>query len=155
MRASKPSTYPEQEPRHGQRRETSPAQRTTPLGRPIPPPREPRRPHEDVQDRGGGEGLPIQVEADAARGLHVDPRRQKITVADWCDQWLAGKTNLAATTRERYEGIVQGHIRDQWARTQLGGLKHAKVQAWLAGLELAPASVRKIHRVFSRPWTSR
>lgn len=91
-----------------------------------------------------------QVEADAARGLHVDPRRQKITVADWCDQWLAGKTNLAATTRERYEGIVQGHIRDQWAKTQLGGLKHAKVQAWLAGLDLAPASVRKIHRVFSQ-----
>lgn len=91
-----------------------------------------------------------QVENEIDRGVHVDPRRQEVTVADWCDEWLKGKTNLAPKTRDRYEGILSAQIRPQWARVKLKALKHSQVQTWLAGLDLAPASVRKVHRVFSQ-----
>lgn len=91
-----------------------------------------------------------QVENEIDRGVHVDPRRQEVTVANWCDEWLKGKTNLAPKTRDRYEGILSAQIRPQWARVKLKALKHSQVQTWLAGLDLAPASVRKVHRVFSQ-----
>lgn len=91
-----------------------------------------------------------QVENEIDRGVHVDPRRQEVTVADWCDEWLKGKTNLAPKTRDRYEGILSAQIRPQWGRVKLKALKHSQVQTWLAGLDLAPASVRKVHRVFSQ-----
>jgi hypothetical protein len=32
---------------------------------------------------------------------------------------------------------------------RLGDVTHAQVQRWLTGLHLAPASVRKVHRVLS------
>ena len=90
------------------------------------------------------------VENEIDRGVHVDPRRQEVTVADWCDEWLKGKTNLAPKTRDRYEGILSAQVRPQWGRVKLKALKHSQVQTWLAGLDLAPASVRKVHRVFSQ-----
>lgn len=91
-----------------------------------------------------------KVESDIDRGVFVDPLRQSMTVADWCDEWLQGKTNLAPTTRERYEGILATHIRPAFGRTKLAALRHSKVQSWVAGLDLAPASVRKVHRVLSQ-----
>lgn len=91
-----------------------------------------------------------KIENDIDRGLFVDPRRQEVTVADWCDEWLAGKTNLAPKTRDRYEGILSAHIRPTWGKTKLKALRHSQVQSWLASLTLAPASVRKVHRVLSQ-----
>ena len=91
-----------------------------------------------------------QIELDIDRGEFIDPRRQETTVADWCQQWLAGKTNLAPTTRERYEGILEVQIRPRWGRVKLKNIRHAQIQTWLADLELSPASVRKVHRVLSQ-----
>ncbi len=91
-----------------------------------------------------------KVENDIDRGVYIDPRRQEVTIADWCDEWLAGKTNLAPKTRDRYEGILSAQIRPKWHSTKLRALRHSQVQAWLAGLPLAPASVRKVHRVLSQ-----
>lgn len=42
------------------------------------------------------------------------------------------------------------HIKPRWADFTLGQVTHSDVQAWIAGIDLAPASVRKIHRVFSQ-----
>ncbi|MBK8458828.1 MAG: site-specific integrase [Micropruina sp.] len=90
------------------------------------------------------------VEHEIDRGVHVDPRRQEVTVADWCDEWLKGKTNLAPKTRDRYEGILSAQVRPKWAKVKLKNLRHSQVQAWLACLPLAPASVRKVHGVLSQ-----
>lgn len=90
------------------------------------------------------------LETEIDRGSYVDPRRQEVTVADWCDEWLKGKTNLAPKTRDRYEGILSAQIRPRWGKIKLKSIKHSQVQTWLASLSLAPASVRKVHRVFSQ-----
>lgn len=95
-------------------------------------------------------GFRAQAEVDIERGELVDPRRQEITVADWCDEWLKGKTNLAPTTRERYQIIVDVQVRPRWSKITLKNIRHAQIQSWLAGLEMAPASVRKVHRVLSQ-----
>jgi hypothetical protein len=44
---------------------------------------------------------------------------------------------------------VSGHIEPRWGSTPLSQVTHADVQKWIAGLDLAPATVRYIHRVLS------
>jgi len=90
-----------------------------------------------------------QMEGAKLVGGFVDPRRARVTVGEWCDQWLDTKTNISPKTRERYEGIISTHIKPQWHAVPLGDVTHADVQAWVSGLDLAPASVRKVHRVFA------
>jgi integrase len=89
------------------------------------------------------------VAAAKMTGSYVDPTRSKITVGEWADQWLAARVDLAPKTLERYEGILSRHIRPRWGRVQLSAVRHAEIQRWLAGLDLAPASIRKTYRVLS------
>jgi integrase len=91
----------------------------------------------------------VQVESSKQRGAYVDPQRARVTVGDWADGWLAAQADLAPKTRERYDGIIRKHIRPRWGTVQLASVTHAEVQRWLTGLDLAPASVRKTHRVLS------
>jgi len=90
------------------------------------------------------------VEGDKRIGGYVDPSRSRVTVGIWADEWLAGKTNLTPKTRDRYDNVIEAHIRPRWGKTQLAQITHGDVQRWVAGIKLAPASVRKIHRVFSQ-----
>lgn len=79
----------------------------------------------------------------------MDPRRAILTVAGWAEDWLAAQADLSPTTRDRYDGIISAHIRPRWGKTRLSSVTHAEVQRWVTGLDLAPASVRKVHRVLS------
>ena len=63
--------------------------------------------------------------------------------------WLASKLNLAPKTRDRYEGILRAHIRPRWGKMPLAKVTHAELQRWIAGIEAAPATVKKVHRVMS------
>lgn len=89
------------------------------------------------------------VEGSKLSGSFVDPARSKLTLGSWSETWLAGRVDLAPKTLERYRGILTKHVVPRWGRVSLADVRHADVQAWLASLELAPASVRKVHRVLS------
>jgi Phage integrase, N-terminal SAM-like domain len=89
------------------------------------------------------------VEMSKITGSYVDPNRSKVTVGVLADQWLEAKLGLAPKTRDRYEGIIRAHVRPRWGKVRLSDVTHAEVQRWLARLDLAPATVRKVHRVLS------
>lgn len=82
-------------------------------------------------------------------GSYIDPSRGRVTVGALGRQWLDAQAGLAPTTRERYSGILKRHIEPTWGTVPLTSVTHADVQRWVAALELAPASVRKTHRVLS------
>ncbi len=84
-------------------------------------------------------------------GGYVDPALARVTFGDWATQWLDGQTQVKPTTRERYEGALRKHILPTWGHVKLAAVAHADVQAWITTLTAtqSPASVRKIHRVFS------
>ena len=65
------------------------------------------------------------------------------------DLWLATQGHLKESTRARYAGIVEGHIRPRWGKVPLGKVSHADVAAWMSSINLAPASVVYIHRVLA------
>ena len=89
------------------------------------------------------------VENSKITGSYVDPNRAKITVATWADEWLESKLDLAPKTHDRYEGIIRAHIRPKWGKLQLSDITHGEVQRWLSRLQVAPATVKKVHRVLS------
>jgi hypothetical protein len=47
-------------------------------------------------------------------GSYVDPSRAKVTVGTVAEQWFAGKINLRATTRVRYESALRVHVIPRW-----------------------------------------
>lgn len=91
----------------------------------------------------------VGVESTKLSGSYVDPARSRVTVGVWAAQWLDAQTHLKPSTRARYEGIVSKHIGPRWGTTPLAKVGHADVAAWVAGLDLAPASVRYVHRVLA------
>lgn len=91
------------------------------------------------------------VEGSKLVGSYVDPGLSRLTVGEWSTGWLAGLAHVKPSTRERYAGIVRTHVLPRWASTRLGDVTHSAVQGWVAALarSAAPASVRKVHLVFS------
>lgn len=92
----------------------------------------------------------VDVEGAKIPGGYIDPSRARVKVGPWADDWLAGKTNLTPKTRDRYDDALEVHIKPRWAEVQLAQVTHADVQRWIASIERAPATVRKIHRVVSQ-----
>lgn len=89
------------------------------------------------------------IESAKLTGAYIDPTRSRVTVGAWADDWMNAQADLSPTTRYRYEGIIRQHIRPRWGNVPLSEVGHASVQRWVTGLDLAPASVRKVHRVLS------
>ncbi len=78
------------------------------------------------------------------------------TVAEHVRAWLAGKLDLAETTRERFTRLIEQQIVPHLGAVQLQQLRPAQVTAWHTtlrttggkdGRPLAPATVRQAHRV--------
>ncbi len=90
------------------------------------------------------------VETAKDTGSFVDPQASAVTVGEWADRWLASKANLAASTRDRYADAIESWVRPRWGGVKLSAVTHEAAQDWLAGIERAPATVRKVHRVFSQ-----
>jgi hypothetical protein len=105
--------------------------------------------HQGFDTKAEADRFLTSVEMSKITGSYVDPNRSKVTVGVLADQWLEAKLDLAPKTRDRYEGIIRAHVRPRWAKVRLSDVTHAEVQRWLARLDLAPATVRKMHRVLS------
>ncbi|SJM33127.1 tyrosine-type recombinase/integrase [Mesorhizobium delmotii] len=80
----------------------------------------------------------------------------KETVAEHVRNWLSAKADLAATTRERFEKLVENQIVPKIGSLILQQLRPAQVTAWhnilrkeggKEGGPLSPATVRQAHRV--------
>ncbi len=58
------------------------------------------------------------VETSKDVGEFVDPRLAGVTVGEWATRWLDGRANLAESTRERTEDIINAHIALRWGKTK-------------------------------------
>ena len=86
------------------------------------------------------------------RGEWLDPALARVPVREWAGQWLAGQSQLKASTRERYEGLLRRHVLPRWGSVPLASITHADVVGWIAELTasgLSASTVRHAHRVFA------
>lgn len=95
----------------------------------------------------------VEVGHSKMTGNYFDPNRGKIKTGAWADQWLAGQGHLKPTTRAKYAGIVERHVKPRFEATPLNKITYDDVSAWASGLtnprgeRLSAASVRYVHRV--------
>lgn len=74
------------------------------------------------------------VRVDLATGVHVDPKRGKLTFAAWSEQWKAEAVHLKPKTRAGYESILNKHLLPHWQHARLADIDRAAVKAWVAGM---------------------
>jgi integrase len=91
------------------------------------------------------------IEIDKSRGTYIDPSKTRVRLGDWLDGWIASRSDLRPTTRERVVGIIDRHIRPALGSYAIGELDHSSLQAWTARLSetQSAASARKCVNVLS------
>lgn len=73
-------------------------------------------------------------EADNLRGVGIDPKASKVTVAQWCDTWIEGYgTRRASTVRQAKVHI--GQIKAEFGKLPLGQVRPSAVKAWCSRLK--------------------
>lgn len=93
------------------------------------------------------------VEADMRRGEWVDPRRGRISFADYADGWLAGVSHLRDGTMANVRSRLRRHILPTFGDHAVGSIQPADVRRWLAGLSergLSASTVVATYRLFAR-----
>lgn len=93
--------------------------------------------------------------ADQNRGLWVDPRDGRLTLAAYAPTWLAARLTprgepLRPRVRELYESELRLHILPKLGRLELGRINTATVRSWHADLLAngpGPSTVAKCYRL--------
>jgi integrase len=90
------------------------------------------------------------VEADKLRGGAVDPKRGKVTVKDYGEDWLTARTDLAATTTALYRHLFNHHIVPALGSTAVGKLSDRRIRSWHAGIAKDhPTTAAKAYRLLA------
>lgn len=82
-----------------------------------------------------------ETTADLVTGKYVDPRSGRVTLAEYARAWLDVQT-FDDSTREGTERRLRLHVLPVLGSYELRNLKPSTIQAWLAGLDGAPSSIR-------------
>jgi integrase len=79
-----------------------------------------------------------------ADGSFVDPREGRVTFGEYAAGWLAAQPHRS-TTAESVETILRVHILPTFGARRIGSVRTSEVQAWVAGLELAPSTTTVVY----------
>jgi integrase len=87
------------------------------------------------------------MEGDVLRGAYIDPKAARITVAQWCETWLAGyATRRASTVRQARVHVKQ--ITAEFGSLPLAAVRPSQVKAWTSRLltgGMEPSYVYALH----------
>lgn len=86
------------------------------------------------------------MEADKLRGSYVTPAAGKALFRDFAEQWRASQPHRPQTA-SLYERLLRLHAYPALGDRALSSVRRSEVQGWVAGLEVAPATVRQVYAV--------
>lgn len=81
-------------------------------------------------------------------GTHVDPRAGDITLRDYAEHWRKIQVQRPSS-RAHIETMLRRHAYPTLGDRPLSSILPSDIQAWVKGLELAPATVGVIHGIVS------
>jgi integrase len=99
------------------------------------------------------------VEGQKRRGAYVKPSAGRIAFGEVAQSWLAGKVNLAASTRARYRSALSVHLLPAFGAAPISDLTPARIRHWIAGAAVtsSAATVRKncmvLHQILGQAVT--
>jgi hypothetical protein len=83
--------------------------------------------------KGEAEQYASKMEIDITRGAYIDPRKARVTVAEWCGTWLEGYgAHRPSTVRQ-----AQVHIRRivmEFGPYSVGSLRPSQIRSWMTRL---------------------
>ncbi|MGH9021397.1 MAG: tyrosine-type recombinase/integrase [Acidimicrobiales bacterium] len=90
------------------------------------------------------------IETDLRRGAWIDPKLGRSTVAEFCNEWLDQRTDLAYRTAELYRYLLDQHILPALGRSSLVALSSPMVRSWHASVaKKHPSTAAKAYRLLS------
>jgi integrase len=97
------------------------------------------------------EAYATSVEADRLRGVAIDPRRARVTLATYGRENLQNRrAGLALRTADQYSWLLEQHILPELGKHALGIIEPSMVRSWNARLaERHPATAAKAYRLLS------
>ncbi len=93
------------------------------------------------------------------RGVWVDPRSGKVTLATWAHEWQRTVVHLRPTTQRIYDNNLRNHILPELGEIELAKLTPTELRAWLSALSakplkngrrVAPGTVAQAFRTLNR-----
>jgi integrase len=87
----------------------------------------------------------VEIEGKVQRGKAIDPKRGKQTYEQWHAAWMQGRVNVRPATRQRSMQIARAHLLPTFGSTPVDQITQPQVQAWVASMDVAPATVRKAY----------
>lgn len=68
------------------------------------------------------------VEVDTSKGSYIDPARSRVRVETWLLEWMANRSDLKPSSRERAVGAIARDIVPVLGDFPLGELTHGRCQ---------------------------
>ena len=81
-------------------------------------------------------------------GQYVDPKAGQVTFRDYAERWREMQVQRPSS-RAHVETMLRRHAYPTLGDRRLSSIMPSDVQAWVKGLELAPATVGVIHGIVS------
>jgi integrase len=83
----------------------------------------------------------VDVQHRLLSGVYTPPSAGRITVREYAEEWMGRRwRQWRESTRDRYERELRLHIVSQLGDWPIASLRREHVEAWVAGLSLAPSS---------------
>ena len=94
-----------------------------------------------------------KVTVDLDAGQWLDPRRSRMELADWAQQWRATKVDLRPSTLARLDATLTHHVVPAFGRRELRSITNADVREWITRMRadgLSASSLRKAYFALSQ-----
>ena len=89
-----------------------------------------------------------EVTAAVVTGQYVDPKAGQVTFRDYAERWRAIQVQRPSS-RAHVETMLRRHAYPALGDRRLSSVMPSDIQAWVKGLELAPATVGVLHGIVS------
>jgi integrase len=81
-------------------------------------------------------------------GAYVDPRRARMTVAEWSVGWLEGRSHLKPKTVQGYESLMRTRVLPRWGDMAMTRVTRSEVVAWVSSMRASGLSASRTRQAF-------
>lgn len=97
-----------------------------------------------------GDAWLARIRTEIRTGEWIDPAASTATVRDYATEWLAQRHDIAESTRQLYQHLLDVHVLPTFGNVRLGAVTASAVRSWNAQLAKAhPTTAAKAYRLLA------